>query len=65
MIILNRNYIHKEKFYVQYQEFTRDRIENRLIKTALLYLYKKSKSNSNVKRIREFLFVFDEIKVFP
>jgi len=60
---VKQNYIHKEKFYVQYQEFTRDRIENRLIKTVLEYLYKKSKSNSNLKRIREFLFVFDEIKV--
>ena len=57
------NHIHKEKFFVQYQEFTRDRVENRLIKTALEYLYKISKSNSNLKRIREFLFVFDEIKV--
>jgi len=60
---VKNNYIHKERFYVQYQEFTRDRVENRLIKTVLEYLYKKSKSNSNLKRIREFLFVFDEIKV--
>ncbi len=57
------NYIHKEKFFVQYQEFMSDRVENRLIKMVLEYLYKKSKSNSNLKRIREFLFIFDEIKV--
>ncbi len=60
---IRHNYTHKEKFFVQYQEFTRDRVENRLIKTVLEYLYKKSKSNSNLKRIREFMFVFDEIKV--
>lgn len=60
---MKKNFIHKEKFYVQYQEFIQDRVENRLIKTALEYLYKKSKANSNKKRIREFLFVFDDIKV--
>ena len=57
------NHIHKERFFVEYQEFSSDRVENRLIKTTLQYLYKKSKSNKNQQRIREFLFVFDEIEV--
>lgn len=57
------NYIHKERFFVEYQEFLSDRVENRLIKTTLQYLYTKSKSNKNQQRIREFLFVFDEIEV--
>jgi len=57
------NTIHKERFYVEYQEFSSDRVENRLIKTTLEYLYKKSKSNKNQQRIREFLFVFDEIGI--
>ena len=56
-----QNYIHKERFYVAYDEYVSDRVENRLIKTALHYLYKQSKSNSNKKRIREYLFVFDEV----
>lgn len=60
---IKRNYIHKERFYVEYQEFMSDRIENRLIKTTLNYLYKKAKSNKNQQRIREFLFVFDEIGI--
>ncbi len=60
---IKHNYIHKERFYVQYQEFISDRIENRLIKTTLKFLYKKAKSNSNKKRIREFIFVFDEIGI--
>lgn len=60
---IKHNYIHKEHFFVEYQEFIADRIENRLIKTALNFLYKKSKSNNNKKRIREFIFVFDEIGV--
>ena len=57
------NTIHKERFFVQYEEFMSDRIENRLIKTTLQYLYKKSKLNKNQQRIREFLFVFDEIGI--
>lgn len=57
------NTIHKERFFVAYEEFLSDRAENRLIKTTLKYLYKKSKTNKNQQRIREFLFVFDEIEI--
>lgn len=60
---IKKNYIHKENFFVEYQEFLSDRVENRLIKTTLEFLYKRSKSNKNQQRIREFLFVFDGIKV--
>ncbi|SFV50684.1 McrBC 5-methylcytosine restriction system component [hydrothermal vent metagenome] len=60
---IQKNYIHKERFFVEYQEFLRDRVENRLIKTTLEFLYKKSKSSKNQQRIREFLFVFDPIQV--
>jgi 5-methylcytosine-specific restriction enzyme subunit McrC len=58
-----KNYIHKERFFVVYDEYVSDRIENKLIKTTLHYLYKQSKLNSNKKRIREYLFVFDEVGV--
>jgi len=58
-----RNSIHKERFFVAYDEYLSDRVENRLIKTTLQYLYKQSKTNSNKKRIREYLFVFDEVGV--
>lgn len=58
---IKHNYIHKERFFVEYQEFMSDRVENRLIKTTLEFLYKKSKSNRNQQRIREFIFVFDDI----
>lgn len=56
------NSIHKERFFVEYEEFSSDRVENRLIKTTLEFLYKKSKLNKNQQRIREFLFVFDDVK---
>jgi len=58
-----QNSIHKERFFVAHDEYVSDRVENRLIKTTLQYLYKQSKSNSNKKRIREYLFVFDEVGV--
>lgn len=57
------NYIHKERFFVEYQEFFSDRVENRLIKTTLEFLYKKAKTNKNQQRIREFLFVFNDINL--
>ena len=57
------NTIHKERFFVQYEEFISNRVENRLIKTTLQFLYNKSKINKNQQRIREFLFVFDEIEI--
>lgn len=60
---IKMNYIHKERFYVEFQEFLSNRVENKLIKTTLEFLYKKSKSNKNQQRIREFLFVFDEIEI--
>jgi len=58
---IKQNYIHKERFFVEYQDFMKNRNENKLIKTTLKYLYGKSKYNRNQQRIREFLFVFDEI----
>jgi len=60
---IKHNTIHKERFFVAYEEFSSDRAENRLIKTTLAYLYKKSRTNANQQRIREFLFVFDEISL--
>jgi 5-methylcytosine-specific restriction enzyme subunit McrC len=58
---IKQNFVHKERFFVEYEEFSSDRVENRLIKTTLHYLYKHSSSNRNQQRIREFLFVFDAI----
>jgi len=60
---IKKNFIHKEQFFVEYDEFLSDRVENRIIKTTLNFLYKLSKLNKNQQRIREFLFVFDEIKL--
>jgi len=58
---IKQNYIHKERFFVEYEDFMSDRVENQLIKTTLQFLYKKSRLNKNQLRIREFIFVFDDI----
>jgi len=58
---IRKNIVHKERFYVCYQEFSTDRAENRLIKSTLEFLYRCSKSSKNQRLIREYLFVFDEI----
>lgn len=58
---IRKNIVHKERFYVCYQEFSIDRAENRLIKSTLEFLYRRSKSSRNKRLIREYLFIFDEI----
>lgn len=59
---LRNNVINKERFYVEFDEYQQNRIENRIIRTTLEFLYKKAHQGQHKKRIREFLFVFDNIK---
>ena len=58
---IKHNLVHKERFYVAYDNYIPDRIENQIIKTTLLKLYGLSRSGTNQQRIREFQFVFDDI----
>lgn len=58
---IKRNSIHKERFYVGYSEFLSDIKINSIIKTTLKFLYKKSNSSINQQKIRELLFIFDEV----
>ena len=58
---IKRNSIHKERFYVRYSEFLSDININRIIKTTLKFLYKKSNSSKNQQKIRELLFIFDDV----
>ena len=58
---IKRNSVHKERFYVGYNEFLSDIKINRIIKTTLKFLYKKSNFNKNQQKIRELLFMFDEV----
>ena len=58
---IKRNSVHKERFYVGYSEFLSDIKINRIIKTTLKFLCKKSNSSKNQQKIREFLFMFGEV----
>lgn len=58
---IKRNFAHKEKFYVGYETFSFDRVENRLIKSTLIYLKNKSHEDQNRRDIRRMLLIFDEI----
>ena len=54
--------LNKEKFYIEFDEYSSNRVENKLIKSTLTKLYQASQSLSNKQRIREFIFVFDDIE---
>lgn len=58
---IKHNLIHKEKFFVEYDEFNSNRAENKLLKSTLLYLYKKTTSNKNKNDIRTLLNSFIDI----
>ena len=60
---IKRNSIHKERFYVEYSKFLSDIKINQIIKTTLKFLYKKSNSSKNQQKIRELLFIFDEVSM--
>ncbi|NPA87383.1 MAG: McrC family protein [Epsilonproteobacteria bacterium] len=58
---IKNNLVHKERFFVEYDEYIEDILENRVIKTTLKKLNKLSKNLENQRRIREFMFVFDDV----
>ncbi|MBB4826431.1 5-methylcytosine-specific restriction enzyme subunit McrC [Sporosarcina luteola] len=59
---MRHNLVHKERFYVQYDEFGLDRPENRLIKATLEYLTKQSTSSENIKELRKLLMHFEMVQ---
>lgn len=59
---LKKNTIHKERFYVAYDEFHPNRSENKLIKATLLKLHQLTTSSENSKEIKQLLTAFEMIK---
>lgn len=57
------NHSHKERSYVEYDAYTVNRPENRLLKATLLYLYKHSASSRNKNDIKTLLNIFSEVEV--
>ncbi len=58
---IKKNFAHRERFFISYDNYLPNRIENRIIKTTLKFLYKLSSETANKKMIRSLLFIFDEI----
>ena len=56
------NHSHKERSFVEYDVFSLNRPENRLLKSTLLYLYKHSKSSRNRTDIKSLLNSFAEVE---
>ena len=59
---IRENLVHQERFFVEYDEFQLNRPENRLVKSTLLYLNKKSNSDSNLTEIRRQLMFFEQVE---
>ncbi len=55
------NFAHKERSYVEYDEFNTNRPENRLIKSTLALLYRQTKSSKNKTDIKTLLNAFSEV----
>ena len=60
---IKENFIHKERFFVEFDEYMQDRAENRLIKSTILLLINKTKKYENKKALRQQLFIFDDISL--
>ena len=60
---IKENYIHKERFFVEYDEYLPDRVENRLLKSTVKLLLKKTNDYENKRLLRQQLFIFDEVQL--
>ena len=55
------NYAHKERSYVQYDEFNLNCVENKLLKSTLDYLYRTTSSSRNKKDLKTLLYSFGSV----
>lgn len=58
---IRTNTVHKERFYVAFDEFHPNRPENKLVKATLLKLQKLTSSAENSKEIRQLLTAFEMV----
>ena len=56
------NQVHRERSYVEYDAFTVNRPENRLLKATLEHLYKHSSSSNNRNDIKTLLSIFGDVE---
>ena len=55
------NYAHKERSFVEYDEFNTNRAENKILKSTLGYLYKNTTSSKNKSDIKTLLNAFSDV----
>ncbi|HDR52552.1 MAG TPA: hypothetical protein ENN90_13200 [Mariniphaga anaerophila] len=60
---LKSNMVHRERFFVNFDEFRADIPQNRVLKTALVYLKRKSKSPRNIRQIISLIHLFEGVKI--
>ena len=58
---IKHNYAHKERSFVEYDEFNTNRAENKILKSTLSYLYKSTTSSKNKSDIKTLLNAFSDV----
>lgn len=58
---IKHNFAHKERSYVEYDEFNTNRAENKILKSTLSYLYKNTASSRNKSDIKTLLNAFADV----
>ena len=58
---IKHNYAHKERSFVEYDEFNTNLAENKIIKSTLRYLYKSTSSSKNKSDIKTLLNAFSDV----
>lgn len=59
---IKRNFAHKERFYIRYDEYQVNRPENRLIKATLIKLHSITNSVENNREIKQVLSAFEMVQ---
>jgi len=58
---IRQNFIHKERIFVEYEYYSQNRPENRVIKTTLEALSRKTTDNRNAKGLKDLIGHMEEI----
>jgi 5-methylcytosine-specific restriction enzyme subunit McrC len=58
---ISQNLVRRDRFFTEHDEFSQDRAENRLIRTALHRVLTMCRSQENQRLARELSFVFSEV----
>ena len=58
---IRQNFIHKERIFVEYEYYSQNRPENRVIKATLEALSRKTTDNHNAKRLKDLIGHMEEI----